>query len=271
VETKNFPALEAFVDDVKNSAQMNDNQSEVAEIPVRNADADLAAENWQHSTAIIDAPTVAGIKPNPSRLQVAAFAVLLTILAGVATGYFIYRANSSEKSAEIPVVQSSPESNLNDEQPATISDSQNLEIPDQPLSENVEQARNKIRSIEKASERETLEKPEITDEKSDVAISTEKPKSSHIENTRRTPAQNTRRTDPESDGETRVRVVKSEPAPDIESIFTGRPSWGDDKRQQRREARRQQRDEMSEEEWQEYRRERRQQRRKRQNRNPFPF
>ena len=270
LETENFPALEAFVDEVKNAGQLNDNQPNPDEIPIQNADAALSsAENLRHSTVVIDAPTVASAGfLNHSRFQTAALAAVLTILAGIAAGYFIYQANSSENSAETPVVQSSPESKLNNQQTAKISDPENAGTLDSPSAKDVEQAKNKLRSTEKTAEREeTSDKRDIIEEPFDIAVATKKPET--VENSRPASVRNTGRSKSENDDEPRVR--ESEPAPDIESIFTGRSSWENDRKQQRRQERRRQQDEMSEEEFQELRRERRERRKKRQNEKPFPF
>jgi hypothetical protein len=72
--------------------------------------------------------------------------------------------------------------------------------------------------------------------------------------------------------QTRQPVTSEQPAPDIESIFTGGASEQPDKVQPRRDERKQERDDWSEEELREMRRQRKQERRQqRQNDNTIPF
>lgn len=269
VETENFPALEAFVDEIKHSAQT---EPETIEIPIQNTETDFPAadEDLPQRAAVIDTPIVADVNYNRPPYRTAALAALL-IFAVVAVGYIIFQAGSSETHADAPVVQASPELKLENEQAEAESDPPPFEIPASAYVTEEDQAEIQTQPAEKIAEKPiTLEKNEVSEVPAEVAISREKPKPAPIENSRPVTAHNMPRKKAETDGETRARVVK-EPVPDIEVIFTGRPSWEDDRRQQRREERRQQREQMSEEEWREHRRQRREQRRKRQNGKPFPF
>lgn len=272
-KTENFPALAAFADEVKSSEQIIERQTEEIEIPIRNSDADLPSNEYSPpSTSVIGSPIIAGFKPNPLRLQTIAIAVLLTVFAGAAAGYFIYRINSSEQSAESPTVQISPETRLNGEQPAIISDSQDIQIAETVSLTETERAGRKINPIKEIEESDVeAEDRESKSEKSVAAVSTEKTKSSQTETSHQIPTRNTQQSRAETDGDARARVVKSEPVADIESVFTGRPTWKSSKKQQRKEKREQLPDEMSEEEWQELRREHREKRKERQKEKPVPF
>lgn len=259
VETENFPALEAFVDEVKNSPQANENLVATVEVPIQNVKASLpAGEELPQSAAFIDAPTKTSFQSDQPRFRATALAVLLVII-GLAAGLIIYSADSSEKTSATPIAESSPE--FNEAQTATISDSFDPKISETTPLEDVEQARNSpIRPVEKTIEKpETSKKGEVIDEPRAEAVVKEKPKPTLIENSRRGKH--------ESTGETRSRVVESEPVPDIESVFTGRSSWETNKKQKPK----QEREQMSDEEWQELRRQRREQSKKNQNGNPFPF
>lgn len=272
-KTENFPALEAFVDEVKNSEQIIEKKTEEIEIPIRSSDIAFPFnEHSQHSTAVVGSPIIAGFKRNPLRLQTIVIAVLLTVFAGAAAGYFIYRVSSPEQSAELPTVHASPESRLSDEPPAIVSDSQDAKIAETVSLTETERAGRKINPLQEIREKdEDAENEESKNESSGVAVSKEKSKPSLIEASRHTPVRNTQQSRAETDEETRARVVKTEPVADIESIFTGRPSWKSGKKQQRKENREQLPDEMSEEQWQELRRERREKRKERQKERPNPF
>jgi hypothetical protein len=142
------------------------------------------------------------------------------------------------------------------------------EVSDSIVPEAVERAKPKRASAEKI-----VEKKETDAEPPAETEAAEKPKSepAEVKTSRPAPAPPPRRSQTQNNGETRTRVVKSQPAPDIESIFTGRTIEQRDEIEQRRVERRRQREQMTDEELREMRRQRRQQRRERQNNQTFPF
>ncbi|MDQ3800906.1 MAG: hypothetical protein M3384_15785, partial [Acidobacteriota bacterium] len=196
------------------------------------------------------------------------------ICAGLAVGYFINRAASSSNQSQPSPTESTEESSSpNAGQNDVVLDAPAPEAIDAPVPENVEQAaKTRLPAIEKKVEKkETGDEPEPVDDKTENA---EKPKPvQQVEEAPRTPAQNAKRTEAAPRrNQAPPRRVESEPVPDIESVFTGRPS---ERRGERSESRRRDRvapDDMSEEEWREWRRQRREERRRRQqNRQYFPF
>ena len=256
-ETENFPALKSFAAETAHSSpQINENdEPEAVVIPISNAQVPLPAPvTLPQITSVGDVARKVSPRINKSRFPLAAFAALL-ICVGLAAGYFMYKANSSNESSETPVVQTSLELNSNTEQSAMPTP----EVADLPKSKNTEQAKAKPISIEK-----TVEKKEIIDKPIAQEEITEKSKPAPV------PVKNPRRSETQRNGETRSRVVEPKSVPDIESIFTGRPSGERSDKQRRQEERRRQREQMSDEEWEEMRRQRRQERRQRQNRN-LPF
>lgn len=261
-EKEDFPALEAFaaeaginlpevVENVKSEAVetptvLPETSSEVSEIPPQ-------------SPSEIEAPTkIAAPRPLQKRIPVAALIALL-IFVSLAAAYFIKKANSNGTPSETPVLQPTPEANPNIVQPETVSETtQPIEDAETKI-ENVEQARTRPVQTEKAVERKSgVDEPIVREEKND------NPAPARAEVQKPAPVQNPRRKS-SGNGEIRDRVVVDEPVPDIESVFTGRPSHYKNERVRR------QNNEMSEEEWEDFRRQRRKERRERQNARPFPF
>ncbi|MBA3601028.1 MAG: serine/threonine protein kinase [Acidobacteria bacterium] len=259
-ETKNFPALESFaVETAQSSPQIIENdESEAVVIPISNAQTPLPAPAPPQVTSVGDMATKISPRINKSRFPLAAFATLV-ICVGLAAGYFINKANSSNESNETPVVQTSLESNSNTGQSAIALDLPTPEVADTLKLENVGQAKTKPISIEK-----TVEKKEIIDEPVDQGETTEKSKPAPA------PAKTPRRSQTQRNDETRSREVEPQPVLDIESIFTGRPSGERSDKQRRQEERRRQQEQMSDEKREEMRRQRRPERRQRQNSN-IPF
>ena len=279
-ETEDFPALESFADEVKILPQTNDTERLTPiVIPPLSVQTSLPAPEFTQNTSVIETPTeVVSLRLSRSRFPLAAVATLL-ICVGLATGYFINRAYSSTESNEIPVAQQVQESNIDAAQSTTVLDSPVPETSDPPLSKNIERAEDKPASMKTTTvaKQSPNEKRKTVDEEPPVQTET-------TENLNPAPPiqaetsppprrQASRRGKSQAGGETRSRVVESHSAPDIESIFTGRPTGtrDDDVVQQRREERRRQREQMSDEELREMRRQRKQERRRRENIQPFPF
>lgn len=190
----------------------------------------------------------------------------LLICVGLAVGYFINAANSSDESNQTQVIQPVLKPNVTLSQPARVLVLPKPEVSDSDVLESVEQA--KINSV---STEETVERVENFNRTTAKAEKIEKPKSSPLQNEISRPViviQPRRRSEPENP--TRPRVVVSEPVPDIETIFTGRSSNARNERV-RYEGEDRRRGKMSQEEWKEMRRERKQERKQRRNGKPFPF
>jgi serine/threonine protein kinase len=262
-EKENFPALEAFAAEaaINLPDEVENVKPKAIETPtVLPETSSEASEMPPQSTSNIETPTViAAPRPLQKRFPIAALVALL-ICVGLAAGYFIKKANSNGNPSETPVIQPKPETNPNIGQSETVSEST---VPDEPAEtniENTEQARNRPVQSEKTVERKTAaEEPIVREEKND------NPASARLENKKSAPVQNPRRGNSKGNGEIRDRVVVNEPVPDIESVFTGRPSRYKNEKVRRRN------NEMSEEEWEEFRRQRQKERRQRQNARPFPF
>ncbi len=281
-ETEDFPALESFADEVKSSPQTHDTQRlKPIVIPPLSVQTSLPAPEFTQNTSVIETPTeVVSPLLSRSRFPLAAVTTLL-ICVGLATGYFINRAYSSTESNEIPVAQQVQESNIDAAQSVTVLDSPVPETSDPPLSKNIEQAEDKPASMKTTAavaRQSPNEKRKTVDEEPPVQTETTEnlnPAPPIQAETSSPPPRRpaARRGKSQPGGETRSRVVESQSAPDIESIFTGRPTAtrDDDAVQQRREERRRQREQMSDEELREMRRQRKQERRRRENIQPFPF
>ena len=274
VDTEDFPALEAFVAEGANNSPNSDNDNvlEAAEISIPAAQiSPTISEALPHSTLIIEEATkVSPARTNQSRFSLAALLVLLSCV-GLATGYFITKANSSNESNQPPITQSAPASESNLETPTTVLDSQMSEISDTSTPEDTKQS--SVASTKAMVKRkEVVEKKKTTDEPPAQVETTEKPLTTpaQTETVRPASRQNTRRNESQRNSETRSRIIEA-PVPDIESIFTGLPSEGRDEKLRRKDERRQQREEVGNEEFKEMRRQRREERKRRGNGNNFPF
>jgi serine/threonine protein kinase len=282
-ENEDFPALEAFAANAANIPPPVENDEAVLDKVSRpQVEAALPIEPTiaQESIVVGDAATKVAPRSSSRKLRIplAAALALLIICAGLAVGYFINRAASSSNQSSSPSPESaqetgSPNAGQND---VVLDSPAPEEAIDSPLPENVEQAA-KTRlpaSEKKAEKKETAEEPEA-EPAPDKTGNAEKPKpSQQEEEPPRAPVQqNARRNEAQRRNQTSTRRVESEPVPDIESVFTGRPSGRRGERSQNRG--RQDRvppEDMSEEEWREWRRQRREERRRRQqNRTYFPF
>lgn len=267
-ETENFPALEAFVAESAESipSEYENNKAEPIEIPVSGAVAPPEMEIPHPKNNVIEIPTRVAARNNGSRLPLAIAAALLIFVA-IAAGYFINKTSSASEPEQVSEVQTISEANTDPEQSAPLEETPLNKESAATIAETVEQAKTKPVEIEKAvAEKETDDEPEIKVE----AAEKEKPQTEQSEPPRAKPAQNPRRSDSPRQNQP-PRSVESEPIPDIESIFTGRPSRAQNDRIRSGEERRRRADEMTEEEFEELRRQRRQERRRRQNRPPLPY
>jgi len=275
--TENFPALKSFAAEAANNSPQTDNNDKLETFKVSIPDVQVSppvAEVLPQSTFVVEEAVRVSPSPrsNQSRFGLGALLALLGCV-GLAAGYFITKANSSNESNQTPVTQSSPASNSNIEQTMSDTDSPAPEISDAPLLEKTEQIKTtRVKSEPVVDKRETVAKREAEDEPPPPAEIPEKTKPATEKSQTSRPAsrQNTRRSEPQQDDETRTRVVE-DPVPDIESIFTGRSSGEREEKLRRQEERQRQREQMSDEELREMRRQRREQRRRRGNGNNFPF
>nr|MBA2621933.1 protein kinase [Acidobacteriota bacterium] len=278
---ENFPALEAFAAEAASGSPQTGN-SEVlpaAEILIPNSEVfSTTLERSQQSTFVVEDATKissAPRRPNRSRFNIAALLILLGCV-GLAAGYFITRADSSDASNEPTTIESAaPVSNTIVEQTAVVTESPAPEMSEAALPEKRESTKSvaRVKPEPVAEKRETVVRRETEDEAPTQAETTEKPKAAAPEKPQ--PSRpSSRRSAPHADtqrnGESRTRVVEA-PASDIESIFTGRTSSGREEKLRRQEERRRQREQMTDEELRKFRRLRREERRRRQNVNPFPF
>jgi serine/threonine protein kinase len=271
-ENENFPALEAFAADAVNISQPLVENEELINEELKAPEASIApVEETVRVEPVLTQSAVAGdvmtkVAPRrkKSRYSLAALAALI-IFAGLAAGYFINKVNSSNN--ESPAIQSNVDSNSNAEQPAIVSDSPLPEIVEPSVRENIEQAKTKPLPVEK-----NVVRKEVIDEPVSKTEPVEKSNPSPVQTETSRTVQAPRRNETPRRSQTSTRVAEQQPVPDIESVFTGRPSWERNAKVRRQEDRRRQvEDDMSEEEWREMRRQRREERRRRQYRNNFPF
>ena len=260
-EIENFTALKSFAAGAVDNVPQWENNAESASIVVPITDpknSPSASKVVLQNNHVSDSNTNIVPRTKPSGFRLAILAALL--ICGVSGAlYFIAGRSASGEPIQNQTVQSGTEPNSNTGQAAVVLDSSPAKVSEAALLENTEQAETKSPSSVKNVEKKVSGGKPIT-----RTVTAEKPKNAPtaIETPRRRESQNR--------ADTRPRVVvgddDDEPASDIESIFTGRPSNQREIRR-REEERRPQREEMSEEEFQEMRRQRRQERRRRQNEN----
>ncbi len=276
-EVENFPALEAFAAEAASSSPQTSSEEVLpaADILIPNTQVfSTTLEHSQQSTLVVEDATKissAAPRPNRSRFNIAALLILLGCV-GLAAGYFITKADSSN---ETPTIESAAPLPNTIEQTAAVTESPAPEISEAPLPEKSEPTKSAapVKPEPIAEKRETVARRETDDEPPQQAETMEKPKSDAPENTqssRPSARKSTPRAASQRNGETRTRVVEA-PASDIESIFTGRTSAEREEILRRQEEPRRQRGQMTDEELREFRRLRREERRRRQNKNPFPF
>lgn len=263
-KSEHFPALDAFAAEAANNSQPSGNNDQTAAISTPNAEAFPTAQEYpqQPTIAVEKATKVSAPRPKKSRFSVAALAVLLACV-GLAAGYFITRANSSDEPNQTAVTESTPLETENAAQPATVAEAPTPEVSDAPAIEKTEKTA-PVKTETIAAKRETAAKREEP-EAEPIVVETEKAKPA-----RPTQKQPARPSQTGQNGETRTRVVEA-PVPDIESIFTGQTADQREQRIRRQEQRRREREQMSDEELREYRRQRREARKRRGDGNNFPF
>ncbi|HEY0459222.1 MAG TPA: protein kinase [Pyrinomonadaceae bacterium] len=258
-ENDNFPALDAFVAGTsENSARPIKSVEPLEESPLD--EIPIYAPPTVNLQKTADVPTRVTPLAKKSRFPAAALAALLAIVASV-SAFFIFRNRQPAEVPQTPSETTVSETKTDSKEPESAPDLAAQTIDSDALeAESHEKAKSKSPAIKKASEKnEIVEEPV---EEDDAVAEVQPQKSAKKENKRAAQKSNSASID------RRERIVESERAPDIESIFTGRPSWERDEKMRRAERRRQN-EEMSEEEWREMRRRRREQRR--QNNYPIPF
>ena len=274
-ETEDFPALESFADEVKSSPPVSDTEIlPPIEIPASSVNASKPVPELTQLTSVADAQTKISPRSNPSRFPFAAGAAALLLCVALAAGYFLYNTNASTASDQTPIVQQ--QEDASPEQSVMNLDSPEPEASEPPRLENPEKAEVKPAVIKTTIEkRAPVEKQKDVEEPVTETETTENPKPAPVKAETSRPAlvKNKPRNQSQTSGVTRTRVIESQRAPDIESIFTGRASGEPDEVQQRREERQRLREQMTDEELREMRRQRqrRQEQRRRQNSQPFPF
>jgi serine/threonine protein kinase len=242
-DNENFPALAAFAEAVEAPEEIievaDEEELPPIEIPIRTP---TASENLPVRTANDFSNRLEPRPKQRSRFPVAAL-IALSVLVLTALAFFIFRNRKTGEQNPVPT-QISTETNTDSEQSEnTAEKAEKTTIPDSlETSEKVKTKPviEKKPAVEKASVEEAPAAEENVRE-----TTTSKPELKH-----RAPKSNT----PGSDR--RERVVKSEPVPDIESIFTGRSSWEREEKMRRREERRRMNEQMSDEELRRWRRRR---------------
>ena len=277
VENENFPALAAFAaesldaDSLDAESPHGPEQSieggksnveafPLNEVPVGNNDVpfDYSVLNYLPKTDTSDVRTRVAPRRRQSRLPVFALIALLALVA-VASALFIFRSRQPGETNQ--AATGTGETDVNSAEPPPVPPAvEQIKISEALAKEDNEKVKTNSISVKEPAEEAEVEKTAAVEE-----TVREAPASKSVKTTTRRPAAKTKT----RDIDTRDRIVETEPVPDIESVFTGRPSWERRQKMQRRDDRRHRIDEMSEEEWREMRRRRRQQRR--QNSYPIPF
>ncbi|HEY8559994.1 MAG TPA: serine/threonine-protein kinase [Pyrinomonadaceae bacterium] len=277
-ENEEFPALEAYAEAVGAQEEAHD-ERETNEVDFTPLQAPPSAAPPPidlhktvappaiefHKTVDADVPTVVAPRNKRSRPAAAAMLALLAIVA-TASALFIFRDQKSGEPDPAPVEVTSEIKSDANESETEPPNSEQPEVRDAPKSEITREVKTKAFPAGKNNEKLREEAaPEITEPIRERSAA-EKSAPNPVAN----PRIKRQAKKPETSNVDRSeRIVRSEPVPDIESIFTGRPSWQRHDGAIRREERRRAREEMTEEEWREYRRRRRQQRRE--NSYPIPY
>jgi serine/threonine protein kinase len=226
-EIENFTALEAFAAEAANNLPeiANNEKLEAIETPISNPEAALPApETVPEENQVGDLTIHVVPQTKSSSLRYAALAALL--ICGIFGAlYFIVGTNSSNKSNQIPEIQSNIESNVNTVQPA-VADSKMPEVIETSLIETAKRSKS-------SSTRKNVEKKEAADKPAIEVETTEKPRP--VISAPQTP----HRKEPQTRKQTRPRVADTETIPDIEAVFTGQSSVKIDEKKQRKEKRKQ--------------------------------
>lgn len=268
-EVEGFAALDSFANENSSSSKRKSIDSENIEMPIRSADSFsneslepvIAAPKDKYKGGVI---TQIAMRTKPSHFRFAALSALL-ICGVLGALYFIAGTTSSDKVEQNPNAAQINSSNPNNSQSATVLDVPITATNNSSLKENVEQAKSKS-STEKNSEKKAaaIDADSPVETAENISKQEISPVSPSVER-QQTPR---RKNQQAAQNQTEAAVIEEEdPALDIESIFTGRPS---DQREATRPRRKQQ-DEFTEEEWREMRRQRRRERRQRQIENEIPF
>ena len=259
VENENFPALASFAEAVETPEEVgeiiNNEEFPPLEIPIQTP---AANENLPAAASSDFSNYVEPRTKHRSRFPVAALAALLALILTV-SGFYIFRTRKTVEQNTMPT-EVSTETASNSNQTETSTETAEIVIPDSL--EASEPVKAKTVSEKKSNEREVA-----ADEPESEEVVRETPSSKTVkpENQHRAPKAKSNN----SSIDRRERVVRSETAPDIESIFTGRSNWERDERIRRREERRRMKERMTNEEFREWRRRRRQA--QREINNPIPF
>lgn len=222
---ENFPALAAFAFNAAgNSPVADDGRYEAVKIPV--SDAQVSPPVPEVMT-VNKTPNETMLRPVRSRITLAAAATILLLLVGLAAGYSIYRASSSNELSQTAAVQTASDANSKVERSEAITDIPQSKTAGLPESETTEQAQTKPTATEKIVEKEqSADEQTVSEERTEpVKLEPAQTKITQIIS----PVKSSRRSEPERPDPARPRVVESESVPDIESIFTGRSSGKNDK------------------------------------------
>ncbi|MCU1288544.1 MAG: protein kinase [Acidobacteria bacterium] len=265
VETDHFPALESFVDDVKNTPQIEtENNLNGAEVLPSVKTAVPPVQPDVQPIYINDAATVVTTGNKNFRYPLAAAAAIL-IFAVLAAGYFLISTSSANETDQSPVASSI--SAETDESPENASEALSYKPQTTAATSAEIPNKNKDTSTSKKSPVEKNEAPEPETEETkliespNVEPATEIIRSNPVPSQRRKAPQPTRNSNP--------RQEETGEVPDIEAIFTGRPN--EERADRQRGNGEIEGDVISEEEWKQMQRERREERRKRRNNKPLPF
>jgi serine/threonine protein kinase len=262
-ENSEFPALAAF------AAESADVPSEAVETGIAHeamVSSDevksvppVVVDNLQRAKKI-EVPIHTAPRRNRSRLSIVALIALIAVAVS-ASAFFIFRNPQSGESSEVPSNVNTPEEKTDQPETAAPNPVEEAKILDSTETEN--NGKDKIKPVEA---KKTIEKASVENEPLIEEVITDKPGSKLVKTANKNQAAKSK----PASIDRRERIVDSEQAPDIESIFTGRPSWQRNERMRRRAQQQQQIDEMSEEEFREMRRQQRERRRRR-NAYPIPF
>ncbi len=252
---EDFPALQSFAAEAaNNTSQPEKLTSKAHEISIPNAQTPKSLPPVSHKIPLVANEVSRFSAPsNASRFGLAAWLILLSCV-GLAVGYFVTKPKAASESNQISPTQPVSGKNSNVEQTATLTETPIIGTSDISLTEKAAQT-----------------KP--TSAKSDQVIEKREPTAEPTEKTKAAPEKSPAprpvakktapRAAPPQQDDTRERVIET-PVPDIESIFTGRPSNAQREQIIRRQQQKNRNpDEMSEAEYQEYLRQRREMRRQR--------
>lgn len=252
-ETEDFPALDAFAAETGSnlpSEEKHDAFKALESLPTSTVPASSrVSEILPQSTGVVEKPKEIAAPPaaNQSRFPLGALVALL-IFAGLAAGYFISKGYSPDEANHDPRIQwATPESDQISEQSETVSDTPTQNVTERPVLENIERSRTKPLLNDK-----NVENSGVQAEKTEKVI----PVRTEILRSAPTvaPIQKTQRNETGRNGDIRDRIIENLPVPDIESIFTGRPSRYKNEKGGSQKDKRRKNDGMTDQEWDRIRR-----------------